>query len=118
MAATNAFLQAVADAATALGNSISLHSADPGTTGASELTGGGYARKTTTWGASAMNGGNAVATGSTVRFDVAANASAQWYGVWAGGTFRYGRPLTPGVTIGSSGAGQIDVTPTFTYAQT
>ena len=118
MAATNGFLNGVADAATALGNSISLHTADPGTTGASEVAGGAYARKTTTWGAAAIVGGNAVATGSTVRFDVPASTAALWYGVWSGGTFRYARPLTPSVTIGSSGPGQIDVTPTYTYSQT
>ncbi|ABW88423.1 hypothetical protein SEA_EVANESCE_28 [Mycobacterium phage Evanesce] len=117
MAATNGFLQAVANAVAGLGNTISLHSADPGTTGGSELTGGGYARKTTAWGAAAMVGGSAVVTGSTVRFDVAANSSPTYYGVWNGSTFLYSRPLTPGVTINSAGPGQVDVTPTYTYSQ-
>lgn len=122
MAATNAFKQAVADAVGALGATISLHSADPGTNGANELAGGGYAKKQTVWGAAVITGGNAVITGSTQRFDVEANDAALWYGVWSGtpgspGSFRYGRPLTPGVTINSAGNGQVDVTPTFTYSQ-
>lgn len=118
MAATNAYKQAVANAVGALGADLSLHSADPGTNGANELAGGGYARKTTVWGGAVITGGNAVITGSTQRFDVEANDSAQWYGVWSGATFLYGRPLTPGVTISAAGNGQVDVTPTYTYSQT
>lgn len=118
MAATDAYKQAVANAVAALGASISLHAADPGTTGANEIAGGGYARKTTVWGAAAIVGSNAVVTGSTQRFDVEASDAALWYGVWNGGTFLYGRPLTPGVTMNAAGNGQIDVTPTYTYSQT
>ncbi|OCB44757.1 hypothetical protein A5721_19000 [Mycobacterium vulneris] len=120
MAATDATKKAIADYVGTLGVTISLHSADPGTNGASELTGGSpaYARKNTAWGAAAIVGGNAVITGSTVRFDVPPSASVQWYGVWNGSTFLYGRPLTPGVTINASGNGQVDVTPQYTYSQT
>lgn len=117
MAATDAFKNAVANAVVALGNSISLHSADPGTTGANEIAGGGYTRKTTTWGAAAVASGNSTSTGSTMQFDVEANDVASHYGVWNGGTFLYGRPLTPGVTINAVGNGKVDVTPTYTYAQ-
>ncbi|ORA24885.1 hypothetical protein [Mycobacterium aquaticum] len=118
MAATDAMKQAVANYVGTLGADISLHGADPGTTGANEIAGGGYARKTTAWGAAAIVGGNAVITGSTVQFDVEAGDAALWYGVWNGATFRYGRPLTPGVTINAAGNGKVDVIPTYTYAQT
>jgi hypothetical protein len=120
MAATDAHKNAVADYVGTLGATISLHSADPGTTGANELAGGGYARKATVWGAAAIQGdATAKITGTTQQFDVEQNDSAQWFGVWtAGGVFRYGRALTPGVTIVGSQPGKVDVTPTYSYAQT
>lgn len=118
MAATDAFKQAVANHVGTLGAVISLHGADPGTTGASELAGGGYARKTTVWGAAVMGGGNATITGSTQQFDVEQNDSALFFGVWNGGTFLYGKALSPGVTIVGTAPGKVDVTPTYTYSQT
>lgn len=117
MAATDAFKLAVADYVATLGASISLHSADPGTTGANELAGGGYARKTTVWGAAAIDGANARITGSTQQFDVEQNDSATHYGVWNGTTFRYGQALNPGVTITGTAPGKVDVTPSFSYSQ-
>jgi hypothetical protein len=66
---------------------FSLHSADPGTTGSSELSGGAppYARKQPTW--SAPNAG--VIT-SQVLFDIPSGANVAWVGAWSavtGGTF-------------------------------
>lgn len=66
---------------------LSLHSADPGSTGASELSGGSpaYARKAPGWGA--PNAG--VITGTST-FDVPAGATVAWVGAWSaasGGTF-------------------------------
>jgi hypothetical protein len=66
---------------------FSLHSADPGTTGANELGGGSppYARKAPAW--SAPNAG--VITSQTV-FDIPAGATVAWVGAWSsvsGGTF-------------------------------
>jgi hypothetical protein len=66
---------------------LSLHSADPGSTGTNELTGGSpaYARKPTTW--STPSGG--VFTG-TVVFDIPAGSNVAWVGAWSavtGGTF-------------------------------
>jgi hypothetical protein len=120
MASTNAYKIAVADFIAGRGAVLSLHSADPGTTGASELSGGGYARKTTTWGAAAMGAGadtgKAVAVGSAQTFDVEAGDTAAWLGVWnaTGPTFLYGKALTPSVSIVGSN-GQVQVTPTITY---
>lgn len=117
MAATNDVKLSVANHVGTLGAVISLHSADPGLTGANELAGGGYARKTTVWGAAAMDGDNAKITGSTQQFDVEQNDTAQYFGVWSGATFRYGRPLTPGITILGTAPGKVDVTPTYSYSQ-
>lgn len=66
MAFTNATKEAAALAVTGLGNWISLHTADPATTGTGEATGGSpaYARKQTTWSGGAADGsvpGSAVA---------------------------------------------------------
>lgn len=65
----------------------SLHTADPGTTGAAELTGGtpAYARKQITWSAPT----NGVITGS-VTFDVPSGTTVTFAGLWSattGGNF-------------------------------
>ncbi|OZC55947.1 hypothetical protein CH276_27975 [Rhodococcus sp. 06-470-2] len=69
-----------------LGAFISLHTSDPGTTGANEASGGSYARKQTTWTGGAVDGSIA---GSAVTIPVAAGTYA-WAGIWSaatGGTF-------------------------------
>jgi hypothetical protein len=75
-------------AVTGLGNSItylSLHSADPGTTGASEISGGtpAYARKACTWGAAATGSRTLSAA---VTFDVAAGSTVSHFGCWSAAT--------------------------------
>ncbi len=82
-------LQAAVDTEAARITYLSLHTADPGQSGASEVTGGSpaYARKLTTWGAANASG---VATGSQVTFDVPAGTITHlgfWSAVTAG-TFR------------------------------
>ena len=82
-------LQAAVDAEAARITWYSLHTADPGTTGTSEVTGGipAYARKQTTWGAANTSG---VAAGSQVTFDVPATTVTH-VGFWSAstaGTFR------------------------------
>lgn len=100
------------DAIVALGNWISLHTADPGTTGASEATGGGYARQQSAFGAAA----SAVATGAEVTFAGILAAAYGFFGVWSAvsaGTFRHGNVLTPAMTLG--GTGTLKVTPSVTF---
>lgn len=77
-AAANAGLNAIA----ALVTHLSLHSGDPGTTGANEVTGGSpaYARKAVTWGAAASR---QVDIASAVAFDVPASTTAFWVGMWS-----------------------------------
>lgn len=110
---TNAAKEAAALAVTALGSYISLHTADPGTTGASEATGGSpaYGRKQTTWTGGASDGS---VPGSQVTFDVPAGTYTHM-GIWSAstaGTFVAGYPLSSSVTL--SAQGQVAVTPTQT----
>ncbi len=112
MAFTNAAKEAAALAITGIGASISLHTADPGTTGASEATGGSpaYARKTTAWTGGTADGSVA---GSQVTFDAAAGTYTHM-GIWNGATFVAGFALSTPVTLGAQG--QVLVTPTVTIA--
>lgn len=113
-------LETAAEAVRALGTWISLHTADPGTTGASEASGGSpaYARKQTTWTDGADDG---VINGSEVTFDAPAGTYTH-YGVRSAstaGTFIGGGALQSGgvdtpVVLGAQGS--IKVTPTVTVA--
>jgi hypothetical protein len=80
---------------------VSLHSADPGTTGASELTGNGYARQAITFPTTATQ---AIHNSALITFGP---ASADWmaatyYGLWSAvsaGTFRAGAALDATETV-------------------
>lgn len=113
MAFPNATKEAAALAVTGLGSWCSLHTADPGTTGASEATGGApaYARKQTTWTGGTADGS---VPGSQVTFDAPAGTYG-WVGFWSAstaGTFTGSLPLSSSAVL--SGQGQILVTPTVT----
>ena len=113
MAFTNATKESAALSITGAGAYISLHTADPGTTGTSEATGGSpaYARKLTTWTGGASDGS---VPGSQVTFDAPAGAYTH-IGIWSastGGTFVGGLALSSSVTLGAQG--QVLVTPTIT----
>lgn len=84
MAFTNASKETGALAVTGSGSWISLHTGDPGTTGANEVTGGSpaYARKQTTWTGGTSDG---VVAGSAVSFDVPAGTYTH-IGVWTAAT--------------------------------
>lgn len=109
MALTLAAREAAALAVSALGDSISLHTGDPGLTGANEATGGSpaYARKTTVWSAGASDG---VVSGSPVVFDVPAGEYTH-FGVWNGSTFICGEALSAS-TGELPGQQTVTVTPT------
>jgi hypothetical protein len=82
----------------------SLHSADPGATGANEITGGSpaYARQLVAWGASA---GQVSAMTATLNFDVPASTVA-FVGLWSavsGGIWRGGQALNATAIFGSQG---------------
>lgn len=100
---------AIADAEAARLVYISVHTADPGTTGASESTGGSpvYARKAAVFGA-AVNG---TATAAELTFDVPASTITH-FGVWSAvtaGTFRGGNPLAGGSQVFTA-QGQLKLT--------
>lgn len=90
---------------------ISLHTADPSTTGASEVSGGTYARVATTWGSSSAGS----KAGSAATINVPAATTITYWGLWTAvtaGTFYYGGVLPASETYG--GAGTYALTPTLT----
>jgi hypothetical protein len=81
---------------------ISLHTADPGTTGASEVSGGTYARIATSWGT--VSAGSV--TGSAATINVPASTTITHWGLWTaatGPTFYYGGTLPASETFGAAG---------------
>jgi len=84
----------------------SLHTADPGTTGTSEVTGGtpAYARKAITWGSPASSSVAMAATLPT--FNVPAATTISYLGYWSAltsGTFYGSRALSSPETYGGQG---------------
>lgn len=89
---------------------ISVHTADPGLTGASEVSGGAYTREQTTWGTPT---GSQV-TGQSVTLDVPAGLTIAYWGLWSaptGGDFVYGGALPAPEQFGSNGT--YSLTPTL-----
>lgn len=99
---------------TAPSTRISFHTADPGTTGANEVSGTG--RPATTWGSTAAGDGGTGRSrpGSQVSAPIPGGTSVTHWGVFSaatGGTFKYGGTLPATETFGS--AGTIQLTPTL-----
>lgn len=110
MAFTSASKDVAVNALTEIGTWVSVHSADPGTTGTSEVA--GVSRAQTTFGSSSSG----TASGSQVTFTGVPAGSYTHYGIWTaqtGGTFRYGFSLSPGVTLSASGT--VLLTPRITF---
>lgn len=87
---------------------VSLHTADPGTTGASEVTGGTYARVAVTW--NAASGGSTSNVGA-LSINLPASTTASYFGVWSAstaGTYYIGGALNPTVTTGGT-AGVVSI---------
>ena len=83
----------------------SLHTADPGTGGTSEVTGGSpaYARKALTWATAATH---AKASSNAQVFDVPASTTITHLGYWSassGGTFYGSRALDTDQTFATQG---------------
>ena len=81
---------------------VSLHTADPSTTGANEVTGGTYARVAVTWNAAS---GGSVTNATALSLNLPASTTAAYFGVWSAlssGTYYIGGALTPSVTTGGS----------------
>lgn len=97
-----------------IGSWIGIHTADPGTTGASEATGGSpaYIRKQTVW---AAGGSDGVITGSQVAFDLPAGTYTHisvWKTVAGGQADLVDKVAITSTVLGAQG--QILVTPTCT----
>lgn len=81
---------------------MSLHTADPGTTGADEVVGGSYARQAITWNAAAAGVLDDV---SVPDFDVPGGTTITHFGLWtavSAGTFVGGDELSASETFGSA----------------
>ena len=65
-------------------DSMSLHSAFPGATGANEISGGGYTRQACTFNASS---GGVRTVSAVTNFSVGAG-TVRWAGLWGGGVFK------------------------------
>lgn len=91
---------------------VSLHTADPGTSGASEVSGGtpAYARKAVSWAAAS---GGSVASSASITFDVPAGVTITHFGLWTAstaGTFKGGAALSANETFGGQGTYQLTTT--------
>lgn len=81
---------------------VSLHTATPGTTGTSEVTGGTYARVAVTWNAPS---GGSVTNSNALSINLPATTTASYFGIWSAstaGTYYIGGALSPSVTTGAS----------------
>ncbi len=80
---------------------LSAHSADPGTTGASELSGGGYARQAIVFGSAS---GGVIANNAAITIPNAGSTAVTYFGVWSAssaGTYLGGFVLASPVTAAS-----------------
>lgn len=96
MPASDAAAAVMLDAVGAVAVWISLHSSDPGTTGANELAGGtpAYARQEGAWDPAS---GRVIALSGAETFDVPGPSSVAFFGTWdasSGGTFYVGGALS------------------------
>lgn len=86
----------------------SLHTATPGTTGASEVSGGAYARVAVAW--STASAGS-IANSGALTINLPASTTATHFGLWSAssaGTYYIGGALSPNVTTGGS-AGTVTI---------
>lgn len=82
---------------------VSLHTADPGTTGANEVSGGSYARQAVTWGAAASGVKSSTAD---ITWNVPGGTTITHVAGWTastGGTFRGGGALAVSQAFASDG---------------
>lgn len=102
---TNAGKHAMLDGFAASATYVSLHTADPGANGTSEVTGGApaYARKALSWAAAASG---SKSSSANVAFDVPGSTTITHLGYWtaaSGGTFLGSRALDANQTYATQG---------------
>lgn len=102
-AVRNAMLDLIDETGAQSAGYLSLHTADPGSTGANEVAGGSYARQPITWNAAAA--GQKTIVEQPV-FQVPGSTTITHFGLWSavsGGTFRYGGALPASQVYSSPG---------------
>ena len=87
---------------------VSLHTGDPSTTGANEVTSTTYARVAVTWNAASSG---SVTNSGALSINLPASTTASYFGVWSAstsGTYYIGGALSPSITTGTS-AGTVSI---------
>jgi hypothetical protein len=103
MALTDGALNAMLDAFAGVAGYVSLHTGNPSTTGANEVTGGSYAREVAPWDSASAG---TVTTDASIVFDVPADTTIQFIGYWSAdtaGTFYGSRALNENQTFATAG---------------
>ena len=87
MSATVAVRNTMLDAGFPASVTVSIHSGNPGESGANELSGGSpaYARMPATF--LAASGGQKAISETSITFDIPSGSTVQYVGVWDGSTF-------------------------------
>lgn len=88
---------------------VSLHTANPGTTGANEATGGSYARQAGSWGAAS---GGSISNDTAINFTSMPASTITHVGLWtasSGGTFLWGGALTVSRTLSAGATAQFTI---------
>lgn len=85
MAFENSLLETGLDAMSGVLVSASLHTADPGGTGANEVVGGTYARQTPTWDAAGATTPAVVEMSAPIVFQIPAGNEINYVGLWSTG---------------------------------
>lgn len=87
---------------------LALHTADPGLTGENELTGTGYARQATTFGAASTKSASNTSTHTFTNSGGSAWTQVTHFGLWdasTAGGFIWGGALTTARTLGAGEQG-------------
>jgi hypothetical protein len=100
MPLTNATLNLLGTELDSLIDAMSLHNGDPGTTGANEISGGGYTRETPAF---TVDADGDLTLDSAVAFTGTASQAVTHVGLWGSGTFRSGHALAGDAAFSSGG---------------
>jgi len=102
-----AALNAGADGVSGVIGKVSLHTSNPGGTGANEVSGGGYTRQNITW--AAASGGVASKSGGDIAFVGPASQAITHVGFWTAGNAWRGSVVPTG-DLAFNAAGQLSLT--------
>lgn len=89
---------------------VSLHSDNPSTTGANEITSAGYARKPFSF--AAASNGQRQASVSAV-FDLTAGDEISWVSYWYQGVFVAAKQVSPTLVFNQDGTATLDASTTL-----